>query len=163
MRITLLAAVVFLLSFPASAQDRQAFLLQFQGNWSGSGQSRTGPEEPYVPAQCSFIVEWTRQGLRSDGSCSGARRTFAAGGVVRLDGEALSGTFMAPYFGPPVRDEIHIEAGRPVAYATYEIDEIEYSFRVQLSPPVNGIMEMRSHMLVEGVYQDVAQVTLRAQ
>lgn len=160
---TLWMVLVLLLSSPVWAQDRD-WLLAFEGNWAGTGQSRTGPDTDYVPAECSFVVEWTRQGLRSDGTCSGARQTFAAGGIVRLESDGtLSGTFMAPYMVQTSSEAIRIEGGRLVAYLVYEDNGDLFSFRVEVTAPVNGAMSMRSQMLIEGVYRDVAHVDLRAQ
>lgn len=163
---TATAALCLGLGMAQAQTDPTTFLQTFQGTWAGAGESRTNFNDPYVPAECSLTIEWLgRRGLQSDGICSGARQTFAAGGTIEVEADGtLSGRFMFPYFVTAAQNTVAIEAGNLVAYSTVDTEDLgALEFRIILEPPVNGVLMMRSQARIDGSWGDVAWVRLIAQ
>jgi len=156
-------ALTIALSSHAAAETAADFLRAFDGNWQGTGQSRTNYGSPYVPAECWIDLDWTLQGLRSNGECSGARRTFQAGGMVQADGADLAGTFLSPYFASMVWSSPRVEGGNLVVYSALAAGEVVEA-RIEVTPPRSDggprFIEMRTQVRVDGQFQDVAQIRL---
>lgn len=151
----ILACVIAAFAFPASAQTPEAFLQSFQGTWTGSGDARLGPDEPWETnaASCTIEIEW-RGELRSHGVCDGIHGRFSAGGAFGIDG----GTFMVPHFVDVAAASAGI-AGNAIV-ADYEIEGMQ--FRLTVTTDGRGVMLMQTELATPGGWVSVGNMRLEA-
>lgn len=159
MRKPIVALAALLLSSPTFAQD--ARLLPFTGEWHGVGEAREGVNAPWESASCEITIEWQR-GLRSNGVCEGARGRFSAGGTIEVNGNTLTGSFMAPHFVDMAQaPTVELVNGALVSRYVFERDGASFQFALTVRR-VGNQLAMQTEMLIDGRYQEVGHLTLTA-